>query len=596
MSADYVLAKPTLPLMASRQSASVMSTQTPSNAFTPVLLPTIPSASTSVGRKVTETTACGGEPLIFPYPTGAPTEATLAKTTATASAAVSNSTEDDWESEMEALKKVDRWVKLSEENTPAELAERLRDFIEQHPLIIRISFYELLSSLEWKREHLQKLLVIFERLGDLPSLVKETVDHLNEMHDFYANYPECAKLFLVTLKFLSELPTQYIDPIHAFRSSEQQDQQQQQQQQQQPIVIQPPAAAATTGDDPLGKSHRRRGPAKLQTANAQENYYLREYLSVISIKEKYFLMNVVRHLPAFEYNTFLQLIGKLSITEALTSLHGLDAHFPSSRQCQLCKNKRLSRLEFRMRHDQVPTNKLPITGCLSQWEQHTTQWSADDEQMFSFDVATKQIIWDKHYPVQLVEICDKCLMDVHRSLTNRDRNAPVWQLVGEEQKQSLHDLRIREQELTMLIMATAQERQNRRMKEIALEAIRLTRRGLKDEAEQRERHRVEQARLQQWEASQAAKKAMVDKALESDQQWLENDTNMARNELEIRLDYAAMNKQFAFSAKHQRAPTARKHSKSFTLKETNEQGLPLTAQAAHQVMLCVAAFPLIPFV
>ncbi|RYH13210.1 hypothetical protein EON65_36215 [archaeon] len=95
-------------------------------------------------------------------------------------------------------------------------------------------------------------------------------------------------------------------------------------------------------------------------------------------------------------------------------------HTYQQKHCQLCKTKRIHHLEFRMIYKENPSSVLPIPAMLSQYETHEYVHAASDCRYFSFDETLGKVYWHKH-PVDLVNICNECIKQVHEGVSNISR-------------------------------------------------------------------------------------------------------------------------------------------------------------------------------
>jgi hypothetical protein len=148
--------------------------------------------------------------------------------------------------------------------------------------------------------------------------------------------------------------------------------------------------------------------------------FVTEWTKGISLEEGHYLIQVARHQSEVELNLMIATIESLNVKEMINMIKYVISN-PKVNQCQLCKQKRLYNLEFRMRTSQIPPNSFPIPAIMPDLEKKADIWSAGDEKLFSFDTTLCQIYWNKRFPVNLVEICDKCLMDANEAISNKGR-------------------------------------------------------------------------------------------------------------------------------------------------------------------------------
>jgi hypothetical protein len=145
--------------------------------------------------------------------------------------------------------------------------------------------------------------------------------------------------------------------------------------------------------------------------------HLMELVMGSTREDIHFIMQVARHLTSVEIQNFVDEMGSVSVKTVINMLKRCDE--PMAKSCQLCKQRRLQALEFRMLNHQVPTKMPPIPGNLALLDK-SEKWSADDEKLLSFSLDGDQIYFLRQ-PVDIVQICDKCLMDVNQSITNMGR-------------------------------------------------------------------------------------------------------------------------------------------------------------------------------
>jgi hypothetical protein len=147
---------------------------------------------------------------------------------------------------------------------------------------------------------------------------------------------------------------------------------------------------------------------------------LRQFFTSISLIEGQYLIQVASHLPEYEFQFMADcLLGVGSVNDMLEAFNHHDTYRVSAKHCGLCRQKRMINLHTRMCQDQVPIGMTPVPGTIPLYDKAEI-WAADDERHYTFDSSLGEIYWEK-YPVNLVEICDKCLMEVHKAITNYKR-------------------------------------------------------------------------------------------------------------------------------------------------------------------------------
>lgn len=150
---------------------------------------------------------------------------------------------------------------------------------------------------------------------------------------------------------------------------------------------------------------------------------IHEFVVQISREEGHYLIQKARHLPPFEFQVMADnILALASVTEMIKNFHYHESHRQTGKHCSLCRQKRMYNLQHRLCNDQVPKNTLTVPGLLSQYDKAEI-WAADDERHYTFETSgltPGQIFWQK-MPVNLVEICDPCLLEVHKAISNKGR-------------------------------------------------------------------------------------------------------------------------------------------------------------------------------
>lgn len=152
------------------------------------------------------------------------------------------------------------------------------------------------------------------------------------------------------------------------------------------------------------------------------NYYIDpsnviDIITIISTDDLAYLLNISRFLTPTEFDNLIDFIIKKSPRKLIEMLRNCDE--PMAKFCKLCRVRRMDSLEQRLIHKQIPNNMIRVPGALPIYDKAEI-WSADDEKFFTFEASDGEILWKKHQ-VDLVVICDKCLMDVHQAITNFGR-------------------------------------------------------------------------------------------------------------------------------------------------------------------------------
>ena len=147
-----------------------------------------------------------------------------------------------------------------------------------------------------------------------------------------------------------------------------------------------------------------------------------ELIQHTSLADAHTIVQLCRHLPPSELEAFCDVVDRLSLRELLDMLQLCDE--PFAKHCRLCRTQRLQRLEQRMLQGQVPEGLMQVPGTMPLYEAATqNQWRACDELGFSVDPQSGHIYWNnvRSQPVDLVRICDDCLLDVFKAIANQRR-------------------------------------------------------------------------------------------------------------------------------------------------------------------------------
>ncbi|KAJ1434670.1 hypothetical protein B484DRAFT_393887 [Ochromonadaceae sp. CCMP2298] len=314
-----------------------------------------------------------------------------------------------------------------------------------------------------------------------------------------------------------------------------------------------------------------------------------EIVMQTSREDAHLLMQVLRHLPETEIPALCELVGRLSIGHVVAMLRKCDE--PRAKACRLCKSKRMHSLEQHMLTGQVPEGLIRVVGVLPFYEQFQS-WTACDETGFSFNVNTAEILWHKT-PVDILQVCDKCLLEVNQALSNSGRFEELYHLDAATRKQRTGELREHEKGLAQIIRNISHERAHRRNREFALRALELQRFGVKREAQERDQRAAEQERQARIAAVLAEKNRIVAGALAVDKKWLRLDQQaemqrlrqrQAYTELQQRLDFALPDCQrFGHPSLNVSAPKDRSNPRTWELAPINSAGQALLAAGASQI-------------
>jgi len=280
-----------------------------------------------------------------------------------------------------------------------------------------------------------------------------------------------------------------------------------------------------------------------------QDSHILELLFRVPADDAHYLIQVLRHSKYDQIDIFIELIGRLDFEQVIQVIKLCNE--PMAKDCRLCRSRRLHSLEQRMIHDQVPPGimKLPGTMPLYMGSSKTTlttdEWSADDEKGFTFNEQL-EILWYKQ-PVDLLRICDKCLLDVYQAVSNRGRFEPIYHVDSEQRKVLLRALRNREKEQAEVIWKISKERAYRRAREFALVALEAQRYGVKRESDERERMEEDKVRQQQLADRAREHKQLVDRSLSTDRKWLRSDDTAGFKQLDTRQLYSAVQGRLGYT-------------------------------------------------
>eukprot|EP01034_Spumella_vulgaris_P029800 gene29800-36906_t len=230
-----------------------------------------------------------------------------------------------------------------------------------------------------------------------------------------------------------------------------------------------------------------------------------------------------------------------------------------------------------MLNGQMPSKLPPVPGNLALIDK-SEKWSADDEKLLGFSLNGDQIYFINS-PVDIVQICDKCLLDVNQSVTNMGRFDPYHHIDASVRKPVMHAARQNEKDLAEIIWRIAGERRLRRCREFAMRALKTQREGLKREAQERERLAAEERRQQELLAKQRAHASLMQSALQSEEKWTRNEASLADKLLDRRMNYSETQLHMGYG-KARPAPKKRQHNMTWRLDNFDEDGIAVTEDGA----------------
>lgn len=292
------------------------------------------------------------------------------------------------------------------------------------------------------------------------------------------------------------------------------------------------------------------------------------------------LIDLAKYQPATEFQQLADILLELGASKVYSMLSEVKLSPTWNKHCNLCRTKRRDQLEFRMIHDQVPGNKMPIAALLEHYH-HPDELIAPDCRLYSFDPILGKVYWQR-YEVDLVNICDECLRQAHEAVALLRPVEPFHHIDADKRKQVIRDTFNHEEELAQIVGRLAHLRGLRRLKELLLRSLKHWQHGKSEEAKAEQQRAQEAAQRKHKEEKIAARSALLDRALMVDQRWKTLDRQSDLKALRKRMDYALIQKKLTYT-EFNPASKQRKHSKSWQLSDVDENGLPLTEAAARRV-------------
>lgn len=323
----------------------------------------------------------------------------------------------------------------------------------------------------------------------------------------------------------------------------------------------------------------------LYLLHALKDYQVEELVMHTEHSDAHLFVQVCRHLPSAELEHLVGLAERLSIRDIIALLKRCDE--PLAKHCALCRTRRLHDLEQRMLNEQVPDGMIKVPGTLPLYAKETI-WSADDEKGFNFNMETAEICWYK-YPVDLVQICDKCLLDVNQSITNNRRFEEFQHLDPPIRKGVVRQLRDHEKGMAEVIHRISHERNYRRGREWALRALKHQRAGLTREEKDRDIAARAEAAARLLQQKQQEHDALVALAVAVDEKWIVSDQAAEGKRLEQRQAYAEMKQRFEYSYPERKAPKERIHARTWELAPISDEGKALLPEGAAKVGCLIGA-------
>lgn len=286
-----------------------------------------------------------------------------------------------------------------------------------------------------------------------------------------------------------------------------------------------------------------------------------ELLSEISAEEIRRLVDVARFLSLHEIDLLTHSMSIMTVRDFLNMMKICNE--PTINQCRHCRQKRIHDLEFRMIQKEVPDGLLPTVGTQVLYDPMQDRWVADDDNGYVFDYNHGTIYWFKQV-VDIVRICDDCLLDVNRAVSSECRFAAFHHLDGTIRKEKLKDMRDKEQAKAKLINMLSREREHRRGKEIAVRALKAHARGLRLEREEAERKLASENRAHLLRNAKTTHDELVKKALSVDAHWKKSEFKGDMKHLQSLHDQVNLNLHPGFSESNPVSAT-REHPYSWQL-------------------------------
>lgn len=287
------------------------------------------------------------------------------------------------------------------------------------------------------------------------------------------------------------------------------------------------------------------------------------------------VVELARFLPPLELDLMVRFVYELSIVEVLDILEECDE--PWVNACRLCRLRRISNLELRMRHDQIPNKMIRVTGALPIYDKAEV-WTADDEKSFTFDSESGDVYWQNSL-VDLMRICEKCLVDCHGAVTSDGRFDQLYNIQAENRKDAVQRVRNKEQKLSIVVGNISMERVRRRVKEWAMRSLSKQRLGRKKEEEAKDRAAIQQENERIKIKKERDHNTMITKAGVVDPKWREENRTREHKDLRSREHMANLNYLMDYSRSNP-ATIAREHTHSWGNTNYLVDGTPISKEGA----------------
>jgi hypothetical protein len=339
--------------------------------------------------------------------------------------------------------------------------------------------------------------------------------------------------------------------------------------------------------------HVTRRPLYFYICRSLRDPQLTEFLSQTPVEIVTKLMEIAFYISESDVKNMIHLILDLSVQE-FNLLIDL-CNEPFAKHCRLCRSKKSYQLEYRLLHEQISDVRtspsllshlclsLSLSLCLSlSLQAHCTLpgilplyekaeiWQADnDSKFYTFNYERGVILWRRDV-VDLIKICDKCLIEIHAASSEVARSVPPSLLLssylplltifrfeayhheeGLVKKHHVEEMRNLEQHraaliglceaplwFTALVLITlptgqiAKERVRRRVREWSIRALKCQREGYLREEQQRKTIEEETKREEMRQKYLHEQTHMIHTALSTDKYWIQQEkkTQLIRNQ------------------------------------------------------------------
>lgn len=159
---------------------------------------------------------------------------------------------------------------------------------------------------------------------------------------------------------------------------------------------------------------------------------------------------------------------------------------------------------------------------------------------------------------------------------------PIYNVDAGHRKETILELRKKEQTLSEILWVVSKERKYRRTREFALRALAHQRAGLKREFQAAEKAETERKRQEVIALKEKQRKELIHKALQKQDKWNQAEQVAMEKKLENRFLFSEVQLHTGFGA-NRPAPIARQYSLTWRLKNFDEDGIAITEEGANIV-------------